>query len=214
MKKLFSLLTVALAFSLAFSSCSEDDETPKMGEITVTNSETKLTEASITFSEVEGALFYNIDFAKKGEELEYLESVAPELGLKYTFENLSAATAYDVKVSATDASGNTIAEGTGMIETEAALAALVGEWYYSYDDYKETYTFTADAKGTFTTSRGADNKIMWEAEEAPIGEEGELIIRTFAGDYSGTSTVDTVEYVYYGEDATMTIDGTIYWPEN
>jgi len=212
MKKLFNLLAIAIAFSLSITSCSNDDDDPKMGEITVTNSSSKLTEATIAFSEVEGALFYDIDYAKKGEELEYEMSIAKEQGLNYTFNNLSAATTYDVKVSAKDASGNAIAEGTASFETKAALAALVGEWYYSYEDYKETYTFNSDAKGTFTTSRGADYKIMWEAIEAPIGEEADLIIKTFSGDYEGTSTVDTVKYTYYGVDEAIKIDGTRYWP--
>lgn len=183
-----------------------------MGDITVTNGTVTITTGTVTFSEVEEALMYDVDYAKKGEEMDSEISIGAAQDLKYTFELLEPSTEYEVKISALNAEGNTIAEGTTTFTTKDVVAGLVGEWYYTYGDYTETYTFGADAKGTRTTTGGTNEKIMWEAEEVALEEEGELTIRTFAGDYTGTSTVKTVKYTYYGADEAMKIDGTHYFP--
>nr|WP_321450186.1 hypothetical protein [uncultured Carboxylicivirga sp.] len=211
MKITYFLLATVFAFS--FVSCSDDDgDDIKPQAITVTTDEVQTLEATVSFSEVADAVFYDVELSEAGAEFEYIESIALLDDLTYEVEDLKAGTEYEVKIIAKSMAEKTLGEGSVKFTTTAAVAELVGTWTYTYSDYSQAFTFNADGTGTFDDN-GTEQKIKWVAENPTIGEEANIKVTYFVDDYDGISSTLDFSYTYYGEGEAMTIDNVIYYPE-
>ena len=202
MKHLTYYLSAFAVMLCLTTSCSDDDD-PKPKSIEVTAETTEHT-AKITFSEIDGALGYNVDYAEKGEELEYAFSIATLDDLSTELKELKAGTEYTVKLTAFNLDKD-LGEGTVDFTTEEVLESLVGTWIYSYDNNSITYVFNKDGFGTYKTSSTDENEIMWSAVEK------ELTIRKYFNEVGDRSQEQTLTYSIAEDGGTVTIDQVIYF---
>ncbi|GAF03346.1 fibronectin type III domain-containing protein [Saccharicrinis fermentans] len=186
------------------TSCSDDDDAKPAG-ITIEATETTEHTIKVTFNEVADALFYDIEFGKKGETLEYVESSTI---LSFDFDELKAGTDYTIKITAINSNGKEIGEGTIDITTKDVLSTLVGEWKYTYNDDEEKtiiYHFDEDGFGTYKYFTNDEQIIMWSASD------DQLTITTYTSQVGGISSTEEVSYIVYPENGMVKIDDTTYF---
>lgn len=202
MKNLTFCLFISLAILSVAVSCSKDDNSSK--EIKITIDSTTTHDAIIKFDETDGALFYDIEYGIKGQDLEYESSIDASKELIYQFKNLKAGYEYSVKITATNISGKTFAEGNTEFTTKTSFTALIGTWKYGEDPNIIKYIFNEDGFGTYVTPNKEFN-IKWSVID------GNLAITKYFSDFNGSSTSETVAYNFADDGKYVTIDNTIYW---
>ncbi|MCW3787554.1 fibronectin type III domain-containing protein [Plebeiibacterium sediminum] len=205
MKKIILLFTITI--SLLATACSDDDDNTK--EIIISEVTSGNFSATISFSEISGALAYDIELATNDDDYEYIESTE---NLTYEIKNLLAGTTYKIKVSAFSSTGKVIGEGEYTITTVTSIPELVGVWENFVNNISYSYSFNEDGTGLYNYGQ-TQMKIKWFAEAPAIGETSEITIMFYANEYTGSYTTSTYTYAYYGADEAMTIDGIVYFPE-
>ncbi len=206
MKKLLFLFTIAI--SLLATACSDDND-DNIKEIIISQETSGNFSTTINFTEVSGALGYDIELATNNDDYEYIESTED---LNYEVKDLLAGTTYKIKVSAFSTTGKVIGEGFSTITTVSSISELVGVWENTVNNIYYSYTFNEDGTGLYTYGQ-TQMKIKWFADAPAVGEEAEITIEVYAGEYTGSHTTSTYKYTYWGADEAMRLNELIYFPE-